>query len=607
LAIFFILLFQFKKVKLVFLILSTMLLALPGAAIGLWLMNYPFSVTAFIGITSLCGMVVRNGIILIDYARELIEKEKMSVYEAALAAGKRRMRPIFLTSAAAAVGVIPMILSRSTLWGPLGTVICFGLLIAMVLTLFALPVLFALVYKDKKAAYRLTSVSKSLIVMAIVVGTCTFSATNLKAQSLSLDSCKRLALINNNKIKGAEFDLKAASEERKSAFTQYFPKVSASGMAMKSSDYLLKGKTPEMNLPVYDGNAENIAAATQYAYVPSMPINMLNYFNTASIDVSIPIYTGGRIRNGNKLASLGEEVSRSQKKLTTIDVLVRTEELYWSLISLKEKEKTLRSYKIMLDTLARDIYNYNQVGVVQRNDLLRVQLKQNELKINKLKLKNGIELTSRALCQHIGIAYDSTLVIDTRPTIPQSLVVHPDAQNMATNRIEYSLSKKAVEAEELQRKITRGEYLPQLALSGSYSVTDMMNQTSQNALALVTLSIPISDWWGGSHKLKQHSMKIEKAKTELQENTELLKLQITQADNEVNETYSQIQVVLKSVEQADENLKETNDNYHAGAISISDLLEAQAILQEAKDNLTDAKCNYQIKMAKYQQAIGNYK
>ena len=113
--------------------MSTMVLVLPGAAIGLKLMGYPFSLTSFLGITSLCGLVVRNGIILIDYLVKMRKEHRMSVYESALAAGKRRMRPIFLTSAAAAVGVIPMILSRSLLWGPLGTVICFGLIFGMVL------------------------------------------------------------------------------------------------------------------------------------------------------------------------------------------------------------------------------------------------------------------------------------------------------------------------------------------------------------------------------------------------------------------------------------------------------------------------------------------
>lgn len=140
--IFFILLFQFKKISYAFLIMTTMPLSLLGAGLGLWLTGYPFGLTAFVGIISLMGIVVRNGIILIDYAVELQKKNGLSVPEAALAAGKRRMRPIFLTSFAAAVGVVPMILSGSTLWGPLGAVVCFGLLVSMFLTLLTLPVLY---------------------------------------------------------------------------------------------------------------------------------------------------------------------------------------------------------------------------------------------------------------------------------------------------------------------------------------------------------------------------------------------------------------------------------------------------------------------------------
>lgn len=140
--IFFILLFQFKKPKLALLIMTTMLLSLPGAALGLWVVGYPFGLTSFLGIMSLMGIVVRNGIILVDYAEELRIKNKMTLAESAIASGKRRMRPIFLTSFAAAVGVVPMIMSGSTLWGPLGTVVCFGLLISMVLTLYILPVMY---------------------------------------------------------------------------------------------------------------------------------------------------------------------------------------------------------------------------------------------------------------------------------------------------------------------------------------------------------------------------------------------------------------------------------------------------------------------------------
>lgn len=147
--IFFILLWHFHHIKFALLSITTMPLSIPGAAVGLMLTGYPFGFTAFVGLLALCGIVVRNGIILIDYAEELREKEGTTVREAAILSAQRRMRPIFLTSSAAAVGVIPMIVSGSSLWGPLGTVICFGLLISMLLTLFVLPTLYWLFFRKE--------------------------------------------------------------------------------------------------------------------------------------------------------------------------------------------------------------------------------------------------------------------------------------------------------------------------------------------------------------------------------------------------------------------------------------------------------------------------
>jgi len=608
LLIFFILLIQFKKEKIAFLIMSAMLMTLPGAAIGLKLMHYSFSITAFIGITSLCGMVVRNGIILIDYARELREKEKMTVREAAIAAGKRRMRPIFLTSAAASVGVVPMILSRSPLWGPLGTVICFGLMFAMVLTLYILPILYALIYSDKTKKpgfWSLPKNGRTVALTIMLVAPVFFNQT--QAQTITLDSCKQMALENNRKIKEAEMQVQAAKQQKKEAFTNYFPKVSASAIALRSADYLIKAETPAMNLPVWDGqDASMLQNPTQFAYIPSMPLGLLDYMNTAAVSISVPIYAGGRIHNGNKLANLGEEVSVFQKEMTSNNVLVKTEELFWTLQSLIEKEKTVRSYQTMLDSLYRDVNNFTQAGLVQKNDLLKVQLKQNELKTNLFKLNNGIELTKRALCQHIGMAYDTLLDFSSNASLSGNTIALSDPNQSVQNRTEYQLLNKAVEAQQLQKKMVMGEYMPQLALVGTGFTYDAMEQTSSNAMAMVSLNIPISDWWGGSHKIKQQKIKIEQAKSNLVENTELLTLQIRQVTNEVQETRFQINVAEKSVEQASENLKVSQDNYRAGIIGISDLLEAQAIFQQAEDNLSDSKCSYQIKMARYLQATGAY-
>jgi multidrug efflux pump subunit AcrB len=140
--IFLTLLFQFKNVGKVLIVLATFPLSLLGAMLGLIITGNPFGFTAFMGIISLMGIVVRNGIILVDYADELILEHGYNIKAAALASAKRRMRPIFLTSSAAAIGVVPMILGKSPLWAPLGSVLAVGLIISMVMTLFVVPVLY---------------------------------------------------------------------------------------------------------------------------------------------------------------------------------------------------------------------------------------------------------------------------------------------------------------------------------------------------------------------------------------------------------------------------------------------------------------------------------
>ena len=140
--IFLVLLFQFKDFTKVLIILATFPLSLLGAFLGLALTGNPIGFTAFLGIISLIGIVVRNGIILLDYADELVLVHGYTIKAAAKASGKRRMRPIFLTSAAAAIGVVPMIVGKSPLWAPLGSVVAVGLIVSMVLTLFVVPILY---------------------------------------------------------------------------------------------------------------------------------------------------------------------------------------------------------------------------------------------------------------------------------------------------------------------------------------------------------------------------------------------------------------------------------------------------------------------------------
>ena len=149
-VMFIVLIFHYTKIGISILSLSVSVLCIFGATFGLWLFGLDMSVTAILGVISLIGIIVRNAIIMYDYAHELREKEHLSVCQAAYEAGLRRMRPIFLTSATTALGVIPMILAKTLLWEPMGVVICFGTIITFPLVVTVLPVAYCLAFDNDK-------------------------------------------------------------------------------------------------------------------------------------------------------------------------------------------------------------------------------------------------------------------------------------------------------------------------------------------------------------------------------------------------------------------------------------------------------------------------
>ena len=153
--IFFILMAHFRKIKLAGIVFGSMLLSIFGACVGLNVQALPFGVTCVMGLVALMGIIVRNGIIMFDYAEELQETERMNARDAIWHSASRRMRPIFLTSAAASMGVIPMILGGSGLWMPMGTVICYGTLISMFCILTVMPVTYLLVFEGTEKKRQL--------------------------------------------------------------------------------------------------------------------------------------------------------------------------------------------------------------------------------------------------------------------------------------------------------------------------------------------------------------------------------------------------------------------------------------------------------------------
>lgn len=409
---------------------------------------------------------------------------------------------------------------------------------------------------------------------------------------LSLDECKRLALRNNCGIKNSALEIEESKKTKSAAFTKYFPQVSAGVFEFKAKENLME---KSMELPPQFS-----------ALLPGgIDFGMLKEGTVGYVNVIQPVYAGGRIYTGNRLASLGVEAGSLKSRLSEDQVLIRTEEQYWQIISLNNKYKTVLKQEELLNALLKQVEDSYNAGLIMKNDVLKVRQNKSETLLNISKLNNGRKIATMAFCQFMGIAYNPDLSFENKITDvkPETLFVnHTEALQ---NRYEYRLLKKSVEAEELKTKIKMGEYLPQIGvgLTGMYYGFDE-DDMRFNGMAFGMIQVPVSDWWGGTYELRARGIREQITENDLKDKTELLLLQMEKARQDLNDAYSQVALSRESEEQAEENLRLTNDSYINGLVNVSDLLEAQTILQNAQSVLSDAEADYRIKQIYYLQATG---
>jgi outer membrane protein TolC len=429
---------------------------------------------------------------------------------------------------------------------------------------------------------------------------------SVKAQTYSLNQCKEMVLKNNAQMKNKLLDVESSQQVKKAAYTKYFPQVDATAFAYKFTDPLINMEMQGGNLPVYDGNPANLPLATQFAYFPSVSIPLIEEGVIGMATATQPVYAGQRISTGNKLADLGIEVNQLQLKLTEKEIALETEKRYWQIVSLGEKMKTLEDYTSLLDTLHKEVTDALNAGLIARNDLLKVELKQNELQMNRLKLENGTILAKMAFCQYIGVPYDENVsFVDSTGLKGAPELIYIDHQEALVNREEYKLLQKSTAAEKYMTKMQKGEYMPQVAVGVGAMYLDIMDDKgTANGLAFGTVKIPISGWWEAKYKMKERQIKEEQNRNMVTDNTEKLLLQMQQGRNSLDEAFKQVQLAENSIHQAEENLRVTQDNYEAGMINVSELLDAQAQLQQSKDLYIDALTQYKITKVNYLQITG---
>ena len=401
---------------------------------------------------------------------------------------------------------------------------------------------------------------------------CAAAAPMQAQKTYSLDECRTMAIENNVKTRNAANTLEAARQARKEAFTGYFPTVSASGMGYNANKGLL-----------------------QLDMAPGMSMSLLKNGIMAGVTATQPVFAGGQIVNGNRLAETAVEEGRIRQEESENEVRLTVEQYYWQVVTLQEKLNTLRTVEQQLERINKDVEAAVQAGVTTRNDLLQVQLRLGDTKSKRINLQNGLHTSRMLLAQYVGldadtIAVESHIPMDTVPEFPKELYVDHDAALTSTTG--YRLSETSVRAEKLRHKMAVGQNLPSVAVGAGYMYDDLIDKSHPFAVGFVSVSVPLSGWWGGSHAIKRQKLQVRNAENQLADNSRLLVIAMQRAWDDLQDSYKQIGIAHNSIGQAAENLRLNENYYHAGTTTMGDLLDAQTMYQQSRDKFVDAYATF---------------
>lgn len=446
-------------------------------------------------------------------------------------------------------------------------------------------------------------------ILTLLAAVCLLPAALAQQEVLTLDSCLNSARQRNCTIRSAALEVAISQEVKKQMLWKYFPQVSLNAFAYGSARPIIEADVTEMGL---QGDTKDFLKSTfellneivkmddPNASISS-EIKMLRWGVVAGAQAVQPIYWGGQIVTANKLAKLGIDASQLKQEVSERDVLQEVTDIYWLIAGLMEKRQTLSIAISLLDTIqhtAEVAYNH---GLVTSNDLLKVQLKQNEMQTKSLQLENGIQLASRLLCQLIAQPYEHELLLEPFPEqMISSLSEQPDTINIS-NRPEVKLLELNIRYNKLNKRLTLGEALPHLGigLSGGYS--NFFEKDKFNALVFANLSIPLTGWGEMSHRLRQHDLQIQKAELMQEDLMSKMSLQNRQIYDQLTEAIRLMEQHRAARELAQDNHRISLLNYQAGVGTMSELMESEALMLQAENAYTDSRITYLSAQRKFEE------
>ena len=534
-----------------------------------------------------------------------------------------------------------------------------------------------------------------LILLSVLLGGIMTAA----GQSLSLDSCRSLAIKNNKTLQMSSLKQEAAHWQRKSALTNYLPKISAVGTYQRTSrevsllndeqkdglshmgsnlagtigqgvqqgaaDFQQRLATlpssPEFQALMQNPQVQAILAQNpQLAQMLANPTalqqladpylqqaatafngmltsmasmvdgagqNIVDAFRTdtrnmtgAAVLLTQPLYMGGKIRAYDQITRLAEDAAGVQHTMEEQDLLVSVDEAYWRIVALQSKKQLAESFLETVRKLDSDVEKIIAEGMATKADGLSVKVKLNEAEVAVIQVNNGLALSRMALAQLCGLPLDREFTVEdeTRDLTKEDAGIWTAAASSTDNAVETAMTCRselqaldiAARVKREQVKVARSEYMPNLALTAGYLLSNpnvfngFQKKFGGMWSAGVILKVHILTWGDRVYKVRQAKAEASMAELRADEVREKITLQVNQNRQKLQEARERMATARRSQEQADENLRMANLGLREGVIPVSNVLQAQTAWLSAHSTLVEAEIDTRLAHLYLQRAMG---
>jgi len=589
--IFLILLFQFRTLVDPLIVMVAFPLALPGAALGLLITHNTFGFTAFIGIISVGGLVVRNSIILIDYIHDRMQNG-VALEQAALEAGERRLRPIFLTSAAAAVGVVPMILSGSSLWSPLASVIAFGLLGSMVFTLVAIPVLFVVVHRRHPVAIAPATIAGVALLLFVCGG-----IAHAQARRITLDEAVALATKQNSTVKLAHLKQNEMQARVGEARANYFP--------------VLSNETDSAHLQNIEHMLIPMGALGAYPVIgpvpgqnDSLPLGHHNFI-LSTTTVAQPLTQFFKIHAGVEAAQADAGIAQDDAQRAENEVALKMKQLYYGLLT-AERRKQAAELRIQAgEELLSEARNGVEAGAV-------LQLKVLEGEAQIAEARHGLGSLEDAISDmkvEFNNMTDLPLDCEVELVAPEPETSDATAGDLETEALshnpEVAAAKETLKKARAGLSAAHAQYIPEIGAFAQYVHQDGVPLlTENNGLLGLKMDWTLLEFGKRSGQVHERQAQVAEAEENLRQVENRVRVDIEKEVRKVRRAETGLEAARESVAARAEMRRITANQVAAGTANPSALKEAEGQLAEAEAGLFQAEMERSTARAELERTVG---